>query len=193
MRQSPSNYPDEDRQRFYALMRRLGVGREKEQAAQQQGQDMLSQLQTEDPSQYFADSAFREKQAANPMSLGEGWENAFNKALTPTALAMLAPLAMRSGAAWWDKLRGSRDADEKAREPEMIYDAANRQWHDINPMNQEPSSEGFLEDPNINIMDLDEIMRQKSVAAAEPSAPAIAPVKVLQPNFEPDWSQYTQW
>ena len=200
MRQSPSNYPDEDRRRFYSLMRKLGVGREREHAAQQQGQEMLSQLQTEDPSQYFADLPFRQDEPANPMSLGEGWENILGKALTPTALALLGPLVMRGGQAWWDGLRQRKEAYDEAREPEMWYDKTNFQYHDINPLNQ-PDPSTLAPNPGRgDIVDLDEVMRQRSisgpkvgVSAVDPNTPAAASVAVLPPPPQMDWEQHIEW
>ena len=78
MRQSPSEYDAEQRNQFFAMMRRLGIGKERELAAQQRAEEMLSQLRQDDPSQYFSDLPFRVEGSNNPMNLGQEWQELLN-------------------------------------------------------------------------------------------------------------------
>jgi hypothetical protein len=130
-------YSPELRQQMFAAMNRLMAGKQREEQAQRQGQEMLSQLRTEDPSQYFADRSMREEEERQRDFDAWGEEGNYSdwpprdelvgKApITPAMLALLGPPVMHHmmrdrPEAWWDELEERHEARQLAQRRPQDY------------------------------------------------------------------------
>jgi ribosomal protein S21 len=79
MRQSPSNYPPEQRQKFFDLMRRLAQARQRVETAGQQAQQDYSQLREDDPSRLYEDLALWEPERDAQQQEQERQREAYNE------------------------------------------------------------------------------------------------------------------